>query len=679
MSGTPAKAAAARITQLRAELAGHDHRYYVLDEPAVPDAEYDRLMRELRELESQHPQLVSADSPTQRVSGAVATGFAPVRHGVPMLSLRNAFSDEEVADFERRARNALGEAAPADDIDYMAEPKLDGLAISLRYEQGVLVEAATRGDGTTGENVTANVRTIRSLPLRLHGTSPRSVEVRGEVFMPVAGFAALNAAAVAAGDKAFVNPRNAAAGSLRQLDAAVTARRPLELFCYALGELAGFPEPATQEALLAQLRAWGLPTSPEARRVQGAPGCLAYFGQLAARRAALPYQIDGVVYKVNPVALQRQLGQVSREPRWAIAHKFPAEEALTVLRDVEFQVGRTGVLTPVARLEPVMVGGAQVSNATLHNMDEITRKDVHIGDTVIVRRAGDVIPEIVRVLPERRPPDARQVVLPQACPVCGSAVVRSGEEAAARCSGGFACAAQRREALRHFASRRALDIEGLGDKLVGQLVDEGLVRQPSDLFMLKPEQLAELDRMGEKSAARVVAALDKARHTTLPRLLHALGIPDVGEATAAALAAHFGTLEALQSASAEQVQEVPDVGPVIAASVHGWFADPDHDAELARLRAAGLHWPEGPPPVRTSLPLAGLTIVLTGALETLTREAAGEALRGLGARVAGSVSAKTDYLVAGSDAGSKLARAQSLGVKVLDEAGLASLMRGERP
>ena len=679
MSEAPGNLAAARCAQLRAELAGHDYRYYVLDEPSIPDAEYDRLMLELRALEAAHPQLVTPDSPTQRVAGAVAEGFAPVRHGVPMLSLRNAFGDEDVAEFERRARSQLGEAAPAGAFEYMAEPKLDGLAISLRYEGGVLVEAATRGDGMTGENVTANIRTIRSLPLRLRGDAPASMEVRGEVFMPVAGFAALNAAATAAGEKPFVNPRNAAAGSLRQLDPAMTARRPLEVFCYALGELRGYAEPATQEALLAQLRAWGLPTSPEARRAQGVDGCLAYYRSLAARRASLAYQIDGVVYKVNDLALRRLLGQVSREPRWAIAHKFPAEEALTVLRDVEFQVGRTGVLTPVARLEPVLVGGAQVSNATLHNMDEIARKDVRIGDTVIVRRAGDVIPEVVRVVPERRPADARQVVLPGSCPVCGSPVVRSGEEAAARCSGGYSCAAQRREALRHFASRRALDIEGLGDKLVGQLVDVGLVRQPSDLFGLQAAQLAGLDRMGEKSAARVLAAIDKARQTSLPRLLHGLGIADVGEATAAALAAHFGTLAALESATVEQVQEVPDVGPVIAASVQGWFADPEHREELARLRAAGLRWPEGPPPERNSLPLDGLVVVLTGALESMTREAAGEALRALGARVAGSVSAKTSYLVAGSDAGSKLARAQALGVMVLDEAGLARLLRGERP
>ena len=680
MSGRQADAAAAaRSARLRAELAAHDYRYYVLDEPSVPDAEYDRLMLELRALEAAHPELVTPDSPTQRVSGAVAEGFAPVRHGVPMLSLRNAFSDEDVAEFERRARAQLGDAAPAGPLEYVAEPKLDGLAISLRYESGVLVEAATRGDGVTGENVTANIRTIRSLPLRLRGDAPRRMEVRGEVFMPLAGFAALNAAAATAGEKPFVNPRNAAAGSLRQLDPAMTARRPLEVFCYALGELVDFPEPPTQEALLAQLRDWGLPASPESRRVAGIEGCIDFYRALAARRAGLPYQIDGVVYKVNDVALRRLLGQVSREPRWAIAHKFPAEEALTLLRDVEFQVGRTGVLTPVARLEPVLVGGAQVSNATLHNMDEVARKDVRIGDTVVVRRAGDVIPEVVRVVPERRPADARVVLLPDRCPVCDSPVVRSGEEAAARCSGGYACSAQRREALRHFASRRALDIEGLGDKLVGQLVDAGLVRQPSDLFGLQAARLAELDRMGEKSAARVVAAIDKARQTSLPRLLHGLGIADVGEATATALAAHFGTLAALEAASIEQVQEVPDVGPVIAASVQGWFADPGHRAELARLRAAGLHWPEGPPPERSSLPLAGLTVVLTGALESMTREAAGEALRTLGARVAGSVSAKTSYLVAGSDAGSKLARAQSLGVKVLDEAGLARLLQGERP
>jgi DNA ligase (NAD+) len=670
---------AERARWLRAELARHDHRYYVLDDPEVPDAEYDRLMSELRALEAAHPDLVAADSPARRVGGAVAAGFAPLRHGVPMLSLDNAFSDQDVADFERRALTRLAAGEPAEGLDYVAEPKLDGLAISLRYEQGVLVEAATRGDGLVGENVTANVRTIRSLPLRLQGAVPERVEVRGEVFLPVAGFAALNAAAEAAGEKTFVNPRNAAAGSLRQLDPAVTARRPLEVFCYALGELAGFAEPATQEALLVQLRAWGLRTSPEAQRVHGVAGCLAYYRALALRRATLGYQIDGVVYKVNKLALQRRLGQVSRAPRWAIAHKFPADEALTVLREVEFQVGRTGVLTPVARLEPVMVGGAQVSNATLHNMDEIARKGLMVGDTVVVRRAGDVIPEIVRALPERRPADARAIVLPARCPVCGSPVVRHEADAAARCTGGYSCAAQRREALRHFASRRALDIEGLGDQLVGQLVDTGLVQRPADLFALTQAQLAGLERMGEKSAANVLAALARSRSTTLPRLLHALGIPDVGEATAAALAQHFGTLAALMAATAEQVQEVPDIGPVIAASVQAWFADAGHREELARLRAAGFTWPEGPAAPRTSLPLAGVVVVLTGTLEGMTREAASEALRALGAKVAGSVSAKTSYVVAGEEAGSKRSRAEQLGVPVLGEAGLARLLSGERP
>jgi DNA ligase (NAD+) len=670
--------AAARAAWLRAELARHDHRYYVLDDPELPDSAYDALMRELRALEAADPGLAGPDSPTQRVGGAVAAGFAPLRHGVPMLSLDNAFSDEDVADFERRARDRLGTAAPAS-LEYIAEPKLDGLAISLCYEHGVLVEAATRGDGVTGENVTANVRTIRSVPLRLLGLAPARVEVRGEVFLPIAGFDALNAAAEAAGDKPFVNPRNAAAGSLRQLDPAVTARRPLEVFCYALGELSGQPEPATQAALLAQLQSWGLRTSPEARAVRGVAGCLDYYRALGLRRATLGYQIDGVVYKVNELALQKQLGQVSRAPRWAIAHKFPAEEALTLLREVEFQVGRTGVLTPVARLEPVMVGGAMVANATLHNMDEVARKGLMIGDTVVVRRAGDVIPEVLRALPERRPADARAIVLPESCPVCGSAVVRDEQAAAARCSGGFACSAQRREALRHFASRKALDIEGLGDQLVGQLVDTGLVQRPSDLFALQAGQVAALERMGEKSAAKVVEALAKARKTTLPRLLHALGIPDVGEATAAALAAHFGTLEGLMAASPGQIQEVPDVGPVIAASVHGWLADPQHRAELARLRAAGLNWPEGPPAPRTSLPLAGLAIVLTGTLGTMTREAASEALRVLGAKVAGSVSKKTSYLVAGEEAGSKLAKARELGVPVLGEEGLAQLLAGQRP
>jgi DNA ligase (NAD+) len=678
--------AAARASALRAQIARHDHRYYVLDEPEIPDAEYDRLMQELRALEAAHPELITSDSPTQRVSGAAAAAFAPVAHTVPMLSLDNAFTEMDVGDFDRRVRERLvggaAAAAPAAQgapVEYCAEPKLDGLAVSLRYLRGNLAQAATRGDGMTGEDVTANVRTIRSIPLRLDGSAPELLEVRGEVYMPLAGFKQLNTAAAAAGDKLFVNPRNAAAGALRQLDPRVSARRPLAAFFYGVGAWQGAAEPASQRQLLGQLASWGLRVNPETRVVSGVAACLEYYRALLARRDQLPYQIDGVVYKVNRRVDQLQLGQVSRAPRWAIAHKFPADEAMTVVRDVDFQVGRTGVLTPVARLEPVMVGGASVSNATLHNMDEIERKDVRRGDTVIIRRAGDVIPEVVRVLTERRPAGARRIKLPSTCPVCGSPVLRVEAEAAARCSGGFNCAAQRKEALLHFASRRALDIEGLGDKLIEQLVDRALVATPADLYALKIEDLAGLERMGEKSAANVLAALTRSKQTTLPRFLHALGIRDVGEATAAALAQHFGTLAALQSASVEQIQEVPDVGPVIAAHVQAFFAARANQRVIERLLAAGLTWSESRARPLSAQPLAGLTVVLTGTLNSMTREAASAALQELGARLSTSVSKRTSYVIAGSEAGSKLTRARELGVTVLDEAGLGSLLRGEPP
>ncbi len=666
----------ARALELRAQIARHDYRYYILDDPEVPDADYDRLLEELRTLEAQHPHLITPDSPTQRVSGAPSATFAAARHGVPMLSLDNAFADAAVEDFDRRVRERLGTDHV---VEYCAEPKLDGLAVSLRYEQGVLTRAATRGDGTTGEEVTANVRTIRSVPLRLQGKAPAELEVRGEVFMPIAGFQRLNASATAAGEKLFVNPRNAAAGALRQLDPNITAARPLEVFFYGIGAWRGVAEPTTQQQLLAQLAAWGLRTNPETRVVAGAPGCLEFYRTLAARRPSLPYQIDGVVYKVNSRADQQLLGQVSRAPRWAVAHKFPADEALTVLRDVEFQVGRTGVLTPVARLEPVMVGGASVSNATLHNMDEIERKDVRCGDTVVIRRAGDVIPELVRVLPERRPEGARRIRLPESCPVCGWPVLRVPGEAAARCTGGFNCAAQRKEALRHFASRRAMDIEGLGDKLIDQLVERAMIATPADLYTLGAGQLAELDRMGEKSAARVLASLERSKRTSLSRFLYALGIRDVGEATAAGLVGHFGTLAALESATLEQILEVPDVGPVIAAQIQAFFASPSNRSIVQRLIAAGIAWPEATPVARAARPLNGITVVLTGTLETMTREQAGAALQALGAKVSSAVSKRTSYLIAGAEAGSKLARAGQLGVPVLDESGLARLLRGELP
>ncbi|MCC7464295.1 MAG: NAD-dependent DNA ligase LigA [Gammaproteobacteria bacterium] len=670
--------AARQLLRLRQQIAHHDYRYYVLDAPAIPDAEYDLLMQALRALESAHPELVTSDSPTQRVGGTPVPGFAPVHHGVPMLSLDNAFGEEDLRAFDRRVRERLGREDAV--IEYTAEPKLDGLAVSLTYADGVLQRAATRGDGTTGEDVTANVRTIRAVPLRLAAPAPGQVEVRGEVYMPVAGFEQLNARAIGRGDRTFVNPRNAAAGSLRQLDARVTAGRPLQVFFYGFGAWSGGEPPPSQMALLQVLREWGLRTCPEVQLVRGVEGCLAYYQSLAARRAHLPYQIDGVVYKVNARVDQQRLGSAARAPRWALAHKFPADEALATLRDVEFQVGRSGVLTPVARLEPVRVGGATLSNATLHNMDEIERKDVRIGDTVVVRRAGDVIPEIVRVILERRPAQARRIELPSHCPVCGSAVVRGAGAAAARCLGGFSCSAQRRESLRHFASRTALDIEGLGERLVGQLVEQGLVSGPADLYSLAAEQLVGLEHMGEKSAANLLAAIDASRHTTLDRLLFGLGIPDVGESTARSLAGHFGSLDALAEAPLEALQQVPDVGPVIAASVHGFFRSPAHRRELQRLRAAGLVWPEhAPPAAEEPGPLHGLTIVLTGTLAGQTRESASERLRALGAKVATSVSARTSYLVAGAEAGSKLERARALGVRVLEEAGLGELLAGRRP
>jgi DNA ligase (NAD+) len=665
-----------RAAELRQLIGHYDYQYYVLDDPTVGDAEYDRLMVELRALEAQHPDLQTPDSPTQRVSGNVAAGFAEVRHGVPMLSLDNAFDDEGIVNFDRRVRERLGRID--DEIAYVAEPKLDGLAVSLTYRHGRLAVGATRGDGATGEDITANLKTIGAVPLQLRGSAPDEVEVRGEVFMPYKAFEALNAAQVAAGERTYANPRNAAAGSLRQLDARITQSRRLDVYFYAVGRFDGGERADGQTALLKLLASWGLRTNPETRQVLGVQGCLDFYHALGARRASLRYQIDGVVYKVDARSDQEKLGFVSRAPRWAIAHKFPADEAQTVLNDIEFQVGRTGVLTPVARLEPVQVAGVTVSNATLHNMDEVTRKDVHIGDTVIVRRAGDVIPEIVRVLPERRPAGARAPVMPETCPVCGSKVVRVEGESAARCSGAFTCPAQRKEALRHFASRRSLDIEGLGDKLIDQLVEQDIVRMPSDIYELDQPKLLGLDRMGEKSAVKLLAAILRSRQTTLPRLLNGLGIPGVGESTARALAEHFGSLAGLQAASLDAIQAVPDIGPVVGASVANYFADARHQNELARLRALGVTWPEGEPAAAAredALPLAGVTVVLTGTLDGITRDEAAEQLTTRGAKVSGSVSKKTSYVVAGAEPGSKLARAQELGVPVLDERGLRELLQ----
>ena len=670
--GGAAKKVAARVLELKETLERYNYRYHALDDPEVPDAEYDRLMLELRALEAEHPQLLTPDSPTQRVGATPVAAFGAVKHRLAMLSLDNAFSDEEVRDFDRRIRERLARAEP---VSYSAEPKLDGLAVSARYEDGAFVQGATRGDGETGEDITQNLRTIKALPLKLRtDRPPRVLEVRGEVFMPLAGFKRFNEEAIARGEKSFVNPRNAAAGSLRQLDPKMTAARPLDLFIYGLGILEGGAMPAHHSATLQALRKWGFKICPQSSVVEGADGCLDYYRNMGELRPKLPYQIDGVVYKVDDLELQRQMGFVSRAPRWAIAHKFPAEEALTTVRGIEFQVGRTGALTPVARLEPVFVGGVTVSNATLHNMDELTRKDVRVGDTVVIRRAGDVIPEVARVLPERRVAGAVPVILPRVCPVCGSPVAREATQAVARCTGGRICAAQRKEEIKHFASRRALDIQGLGDKLVEQLVDRDWVRTPADLFFLPPEQLSTLDRMGDKSAQKLQSAIHAAKHTSLPRFLYALGIRDVGEATALALARHFGDIGALRRAGEDAIQRVPDVGPVVAKNVAAYFHDPDNAAILDRLLDAGITWP-APAPAASDAQLAGKTFVLTGTLQGLTREAAEEAIVQLGGKVSGSVSKKTHYVVAGADAGSKLKKAQDLGVTVLDEAAFLKMLK----
>lgn len=664
--------AEARVAELRAQIAHHDHRYYVLDDPEIPDAEYDKLMAELRALETEYPDLVTPESPTQRVSGKPIAAFGEVIHKVPMLSLDNAFTDEDVQAFDRRIHERLNVSGS---LQYVAEPKLDGLAVTVIYRNGRFEQAATRGDGVKGEDVTENVRTIRSVPHTLRGKAPHVLEVRGEVFMRLAGFEKMNQLARERGEKVFVNPRNAAAGSLRQLDPRITATRPLTLFFYALGVVEGGTVPDRQWAMLQAFKEWGLPICPDAGLVEGVEGCLEYYRDMGARRRSLPYQIDGVVYKLDRRADQERLGFVSRAPRWAIAHKFPAEEALTTVRDVEFQVGRTGALTPVARLDPVFVGGVTVSNVTLHNMDEVERKDVRVGDTVFVRRAGDVIPEVVSVVLERRPQEARQVKLPQQCPVCGSEVLRAEGEAVARCTGGFTCRAQRQEAIRHFASRRAMDIEGLGDKLIEQLVERDLVQSPADLYTLTLEQLMELERMGEKSASNVLQEIQKSKQTTLPRLLFALGIRDVGEATALALAQHFGNLDKLLAASADEIQQVPDIGPVVAAHVAAFFGSAEHRKVIERLRQEGVRWPDVERPKVDGQPLAGQTAVLTGTLVSMTREQAQEALVALGAKVSGSVSKKTSFVVAGAEAGSKLRKAEELGIRVLDEQQLVELLR----
>ncbi|MBK6357755.1 MAG: NAD-dependent DNA ligase LigA [Betaproteobacteria bacterium] len=673
-------AAAERAAELRADLERHNHAYYVLDAPTIPDAEYDKLFRELQGLEADYPELLTADSPTQRVGGAPLKEFPPRLHGVPMLSLNNAFAPEEVEAFDKRVRDGLETIAA---VDYAVEPKFDGLAISLTYENGVFTCGATRGDGVTGEEVTPNLRTLRCIPLRLQGEGwPALIEIRGEVLMFKADFAELNARQRERGDKEFANPRNAAAGSLRQLDSKITASRPLSFFAYGVGAGADAVAVKTHSELIDRLAAWGFPVAAERAVVSGSRGQLAFFAKIGMLRPGLPYDIDGVVYKVNRLDWQAQLGFVSRAPRFAIAHKFPAEEALTEVLGIDVQVGRTGAITPVARLKPVFVGGVTVTNATLHNEDEVRRKDVRVGDTVIVRRAGDVIPEVVAIVPEKRPsrdlfggePLHPPFELPKVCPECGSAVARGIDEAIARCTGGLYCPAQRKQALWHYAARRAMDIEGLGDKIVDQLVDAGLVHTPADLYGLTVETLAGLDRMGEKSAQNLVAAIDHSRQTTLARFIFALGIRNVGEATARDLARYFGNLDGIIAADVEALQQVPDVGPIVAASIVAFFSESHNREIIAQLLAAGLHWTDGEPADSGPKLLAGKTLVLTGTLPTLKRDDAKAMIEAAGGKVAGSVSKKTDFVVAGEEAGSKLEKAMELGVAVIDEAELLKLL-----
>ncbi len=656
--------AAKRVEELREQINDHNYRYYVLDDPQIPDAEYDRLFRELQDLEAEHPDLVTDDSPTQRVGATGETSFESVEHRVPMLSLDNAFSEDELRDFDRRVRDRLDTDK---DVEYVCEPKLDGLAVSLLYEKGKLTRAATRGDGYTGEDITANIRTIPSVPLKLRGKDyPDLVEVRGEVYMLKDGFEKLNNELADRGEKTFVNPRNAAAGSLRQKNPKVTARRPLEICGYGIAVENEKDLPDNHWDCLKRAQQWGFRVNREMRKATGADECLKAYKDLEGKRDDLPYEIDGIVYKVNRLSLQRELGFVSRAPRWAIAHKFPAQEELTVVEDVEFQVGRTGALTPVARLKPVFVGGVTVSNATLHNMDEIDRLDVKIGDTVFIRRAGDVIPQVVKVVKDKRPKNARDIKLPDKCPVCDSDVIQPEDEAVARCTGGLYCAAQRKESIRHYGSRKALDIEGLGEKWIDILVEKDMVRDVADLYHLKVKDLTRLERMGEKSASNLVEAIQGSARPPLWRFIYALGVREVGESTAKALARHFGTLEAVMEASEDELQEVADVGPVVAGHIRSFF-DQSHNQEIIeRLRDAGVEW-QGEKTDRRNMPLKGETWVLTGTLSDYTREEAKERLERLGAKVAGSVSKKTSCVVAGESAGSKLDKARDLDVKILSE------------
>lgn len=661
----------AEVQRLRSEIQQHNYRYYVLDDPEIPDAEYDRLMERLKDLEKKYPQLVASDSPTQRVGETPLSAFATVQHEVPMLSLDNVFNEDELRAFDRRVRERLQDDS---EIEYACEPKLDGIAVSLLYQDGLLIRGATRGDGTEGEDITQNVRTIDSVPLRLLGKGyPEVLEVRGEVYMPKKGFERLNDSARNKGDKLFVNPRNAAAGSLRQLDARITNRRPLEIGVYSVGRVEGKISDKHSDSLT-DLKRWGLRINPEVKTVKGVEACIDYYKELQNKRDQLAYDIDGIVFKVDRRDQQGELGFVARAPRWAIAYKFPAQEEMTQLKDVEFQVGRTGAVTPVARLAPVFVGGATVSNASLHNRDEIARLGVKIGDTVIVRRAGDVIPQIVSVVESKRPQDARDIEFPDKCPVCGSKVETLPGEAVARCDGGLICPAQRKEAIKHFASRKALDVDGLGDKLVEQLVDKELVQAVADLYQLSKEDLISLERMGDNSADNLLEALENSKQTTLPKFIYALGIREVGESTARNLARHFGTFDTLAEADKENLQKVPDVGPVVAHFVEEFFRQKHNEDAVKALRQAGVTWGEQTPVDRESLPLHGQTFVITGTLEVMSRDQAKEALEGLGAKVAGSVSKNTDYVIAGPGAGSKLDKAKDLGVETIDEKAMLKLL-----
>ncbi|EKN5109914.1 TPA: NAD-dependent DNA ligase LigA [Yersinia enterocolitica] len=662
-----------QINQLRTSLRHHEHLYHVLDAPEIPDAEYDRLMQQLRELEAQHPELITNDSPTQRVGAAPLDAFEQVKHEVPMLSLDNVFDEESYLAFDKRVHDRLKRADP---LTFCCELKLDGLAVSLLYEDGELVRAATRGDGTTGENITANVRTIRAIPLRLQGDKlPRRVEVRGEVFMPLAGFEQLNDEARRKGGKVFANPRNAAAGSLRQLDPRITAKRPLTFFCYGVGLLEGGELPRSHIQRLMQFKAWGLPVSDRVKLCTGSEQVITFYRQVEQDRGGLGFDIDGVVIKVDSLDLQEQLGFVARAPRWATAFKFPAQEQITQVREVEFQVGRTGAITPVARLEPVQVAGVIVSNATLHNADEIERLGLRIGDTVIVRRAGDVIPQVVGVVMDQRPQDAKEITFPEHCPMCGSDIERVEGEAVARCTGGLFCAAQRKEALKHFVSRRALDVDGMGDKIIEQLVEKQYVENPADLFTLTAGKLTGLDRMGPKSAQNLIVALEKAKQTTFARFLYALGIREVGEATAANLAAHFRNLENLRAADIEALKSVPDVGEVVARHVVNFLGE-EHNQKVIEALEKVITWPEPQQIIAEEIdsPFAGKTVVLTGSLTILSRDEAKDRLAALGAKVSGSVSKKTDLVIAGEAAGAKLAKAQELGITVIDEAEMIRLL-----